>query len=262
MSEASFYKFMGFDPALARKARAFYVPLFTGCSSVVDVACGRGEFLEGLRAAGIPGAGVDLDPEMVALAQAASLKVEAGDAFAFLGSKDAAFDGVFSAHFVEHLPYERAAELMRLCAAALRPGGRIVVCTPNSASLPTIQHQFWWEPSHVRLYDIDLLKFMLSDAGFEHLEGGENPENHPGCPIDLEALRVADIAPLPPPGSWIRRLTRPPGKLARFFRGTDALDQRTQADHHHLTVVAESLKELLRQLYVSSEVYVAGRKRR
>jgi len=262
MSEASFYSFMGFDSARARKARAFYVPLFRGCRNVLDVGCGRGEFLEELGAAGIPGVGVDQDAEMVAAARKAGLMVELADAFAFLRRSPSSFDGIFSAHLIEHLPYDRAAELLGLCFQALQPGGRIVVCTPNSASLPTLQHQFWWEPTHVRLYDIELLRFMLAEAGFTDLAGGENPDNHPGSPVDLEALTVSKIEPLRGPRRVVRRMGRVGRTLANTFRRsrTEQLDQRTQADHHHLTVVAESLKELLRQLYVSSEVYVSGRK--
>jgi O-antigen chain-terminating methyltransferase len=137
-SEARFYDFMGFEPEFATRVRGFYLPFFEGCTSVLDIASGRGEFLGVLRDAGIAGVGVDFDPLMVRTARAAGHQVEEGDAFEYLRGREAAFDGVFSAHFIEHLPAERVSELFELAFRALRPGGRLVVCPPTATSRPTL----------------------------------------------------------------------------------------------------------------------------
>jgi O-antigen chain-terminating methyltransferase len=92
---------MGFDPAQDRRVRGYYVPFFKGCQRVLDVACGRGEFLDVLRDAQIPGEGVDNDRGMVEAARSAGNRVEMGDAFSFLETHHASFDGIFSAHFIE-----------------------------------------------------------------------------------------------------------------------------------------------------------------
>jgi SAM-dependent methyltransferase len=239
-SELRFFEYMKFDSAWIQQGRAFYVPMFEGRERVLDVACGRGEFLLALGR----GSGVDIESGMVAAARDSGLDVAEGDAFAFLRDRPGAFDGIFSAHFVEHLTYEQAAELARLAYRALVPGGVLVMCTPNAASLPTLQRQFWWDATHVRMYDVHLLEFMLLESGFADVEGGVNPRAMPGCPIDLEALRIPDIEPIARP-----RL------LSKVF---GLLDRRTQETHHHLTVVANSLRGFLTEVYTSSEVYVRG----
>jgi len=244
LDEYGFFEHMGFKSELIREARAFYVPMFEGCESVLDVACGRGEFLDALGR----GSGVDIEERMVEAARKAGHEVALGDAFDYLHDNPLAFDGIFSAHFIEHLPYDRAAELIGLVSGALRPGGVFVVCTPNAASLPTLQRQFWWDASHVRMYDVELLRFMLIGAGFDDVKGGENPRNLPGCPIDLDALAVPPIEAI---------------ELPRFrskeFR---VLDDRTQVAHHQLSVLASSLRGLVEALYTPSEIFVRGRKPR
>jgi SAM-dependent methyltransferase len=242
-SEHDFFEYMGFDPDLMRKARAFYVPMFEAKQDVLDLACGRGEFLDVLGR----GTGVDIEEKMVVAAREAGHDVALGDAFEYLRDRPETYDGIFSAHFVEHLPYERAAELVGLAWRALKSGGVAVICTPNSASLPTLQRQFWWDATHVRMYDVELLRFMLSSAGFVEVEGGVNPRNLPGYPVDLEALKVPDIGPI----------EQPP-----FLGGAiGALDRRSQVTHHHLKTVADTLRGLIEHLYTPSEIFVRGLKR-
>lgn len=247
--ESSFYSFMGFESDFAREVRAFYLPFFEGCGEVLDVACGRGEFMDVLREAGIGARGVDIDPGMVRAARQAGHDVQEADVFSFLEGRTGAFDGIFSAHLVEHLTYEQTMGLLRLAFAALRPGGRIAICTPNAASLPTLQHQFWWDATHVRMYDVELLRFMVAEAGFEQVEGGVNPRNQP-IPIDVKALEVPPLDPIP-----LRRLS----SLWPSFR---YLERRTQVMSHHLSVVSGSLRKLIEELYVPCEMFVAARRGR
>jgi SAM-dependent methyltransferase len=247
LSEARFYDFMGFDPAFAIKVRGFYLPFFEGCDSVLDIACGRGEFLGVLKRAGISGVGVDLDPLMVRAARAAGHQVEEADAFEYLGERRAAFDGIFSAHFIEHLPAERVSKLFELAFRALRPGGRLVVCTPNAAALPTLQRHFWWDATHVRLYDVDLLRFLVTEAGFAGAEGGVNPHNHLTGPVDLETLRPPPEGPRRGAGRLVSAISR------RVLREQARMREQ-------LYVVSSSLAALLRDLYVPNEVYVTGTK--
>jgi SAM-dependent methyltransferase len=242
-SEHDFFEHMGFDPEQMREARAFYVPMFEGKAEVLDLACGRGEFLQALGR----GVGVDIEERMVAAARETGEEVELADAFEYLRRREGSFDGVFSAHFLEHLPYERAAELVGLAWRSLRAGGVAVFCTPNPASLPTLQRQFWWDATHVRMYDVELLRFMLVQAGFEDVEGGVNPRNLPGYPVDPEALGVPEIGPVDPPP---------------FLSGAiRELDKRTQITHHHLKTVADTLRGLIEHLYTPSEIYVRGLRR-
>src|SRR3954465_6487768 len=95
--ESDYYSYMGYDPDNAKKGLAHYVPFFAG-GPVLELACGRGEFLELLRDAGIDGEGVDLDEGMVEKAVAEGLRVTHGDAVKELASRpDDSLLGVFSA---------------------------------------------------------------------------------------------------------------------------------------------------------------------
>jgi SAM-dependent methyltransferase len=257
-AEFDFFEHMAFDPEQLRESRAFYVPMFEGCQEVLDVACGRGEFLEALGR----GTGVDIEEAMVLRAREAGLQVALDDAFVYLELHPGSFDGIFSAHFIEHLPYDRAAELIGRSYAALRPGGTLVLVTPNAASIPTLQRHFWWDATHVRMYDPELLKFMLKQAGFQGLEDGVNPRNDPGYPIDVGQLVPPPIDPLGPlelPSHWSNLRTKV-GKRHQLelSRQLQLLDHRTQVLYHYLTVMASSLRGLVSALYTPSEVYVRG----
>jgi SAM-dependent methyltransferase len=243
-AEFDFFAHMGFDSDQLRQSRAYYVSMFEGCGDVLDVACGRGEFLQALGR----GVGVDIEEAMVDAARKSGIDVEQGDAFPYLTRHPESFDGVFSAHFIEHLAYEQAADLIAKAYAALRPGGVVVLVTPNAASIPTLQRHFWWDAGHVRMYDPALLTFMLKQGGFQQVEDGVNPRNHPGCPIDVEQLEMPPIDPIEPP-----RRPRPQFEL---------LDRRTQVLYHHLGTMASSLRGLVLALYTPSEIYVRGVKPR
>src|SRR5205809_7100118 len=137
MTESAWYAFMGFDPAQHRRVRGHYVSFFKGCQQVLDIACGRGEFLDVLRAANVPGEGVDNDEGMVRAARAAGNQVELGDAFAFLEAQPSTFDGIFSAHFIEHLESDTAGPRLAPCCRAPHPGGAPGVATAHPAPPPT-----------------------------------------------------------------------------------------------------------------------------
>ncbi|MGE5488092.1 MAG: class I SAM-dependent methyltransferase [bacterium] len=149
-----------------RERQRYYVPFFAKCRNVVDLGCGRGEFLELMREAGVPARGVDSNPEVVALCRAKGLDAEAGDLFAFLAAlPDESLDGVFSAQVVEHLPPERVPELIRLIAAKLARGGTVAIETPNPECLAIFASHYYLDPTHRNPVPARLLAFYLHEAG-------------------------------------------------------------------------------------------------
>lgn len=150
-----------------RKGQQFYVPLFTGKSNVLDLGCGRGEFLETMGAAGIPARGVDLGAESVALCRHKKLDARQADIFEHLEElPEASLDGIFCAQVVEHLPPERVPELIRLCGSRLERGGVIAIETPNPECLAIFATHFFLDPTHTRPVPHPLLAFYLEEAGF------------------------------------------------------------------------------------------------
>lgn len=163
-------KFRG-QPDKIRAHFEKYKERFTGCTRVLDIGCGRGEFLEVLREAGIPGVGIDLNEGNVRLAQDNGLDARTGDAFAFLEAEGpGSFDGVFCAQVIEHLPPADVWRLVKAASAALKPGGVIVLETPNPECLAIFATHFYLDPSHTRPVPPALLAFYLEEAGFGRID--------------------------------------------------------------------------------------------
>jgi SAM-dependent methyltransferase len=171
----AFLQFIGATPESQKRWQRFYVPQFAGCTRVLDLGCGSGDFLELLAEQGIAGFGVDADPQCCADARARGLTVAEQDVLDYLRTAaPEQFDGVFCAHLVEHLPYEAVLELVRGALRVLRPGGRVVLATPNARSLFAHLEMFHRHFGHVSFYHPELLRFFLQHAGFTQLETGTN----------------------------------------------------------------------------------------
>jgi O-antigen chain-terminating methyltransferase len=154
-----------------RAGQRFYLPYFTGRTAVLDLGCGRGEFLELLREAGIPARGVDLSEESVALCRSKGLEAERDDLFACLEAlPEGAADGIFCAQVVEHLPPAAVPRLVGLAAAKLSRGGLLAVETPNPECLAILATHFFLDPTHTRPIPPPLLVFYFEEAGFGGIE--------------------------------------------------------------------------------------------
>ncbi|UCC79030.1 MAG: class I SAM-dependent methyltransferase [Candidatus Zixiibacteriota bacterium] len=166
------------SPELIRKRLASYIDYFEGRRNVLDLACGRGEFLGLLKDSNIPAVGVDSDPDAIGTCRRAGYTVEESDIIEFL-KNNSGFDGIMASQIVEHLDGPSAEELTLRCFEALRPGGIIVLVTLNPENLTAITRTFWLDPTHVRPYPLDLLIELLKSVGFEIVAGGGAPATLP-----------------------------------------------------------------------------------
>lgn len=260
--ESDYYRYMGYDPANAKVGLAHYVPFFDS-GPVLELACGRGEFLELLRAAGIAGEGVDVDEGMVEAALALGLAVSRGDAVADLAARpDESLRGVFSAHFAEHLQPDVLEHVIAESARVLAPGGVFVAATPNAACLSVLGHDFWRDPTHIRFYEPRLLAFYCVKAGMELVQTGGNPCNHPGAPPPSLAptvhvdpnLRSELVAVLREVHDRKHDAT-----WQSFAHLVGVLDDRLRATQEELVALRRSYAHLLDQLYPPNEIYVVAR---
>jgi SAM-dependent methyltransferase len=150
-----------------RRRQAPYVDDFRDAAPVVDIGCGRGEFLGLLREAGIEARGVDADADMAAFSRGEGLDVEQGDALAYLEqTPEGSLGGVFAAHVVEHLPPPALVRFLELAASRLRPGGVLVLETPNPVSLVALKHYFA-DLTHAQPLVPETLAFLVRQAGLE-----------------------------------------------------------------------------------------------
>jgi len=150
-----------------KEQQRFYVPWFQSCQAVADLGCGRGEFLELMREAGVAARGVDCNEEAVALCRSKGLDAERADLFQWLEAQpDASLDGIFSAQVIEHLPAHRVPELIRLAARKLLPRGLLVIETPNPECLAIFATHYYLDPDHRHPIPPALLVFYFEEAGF------------------------------------------------------------------------------------------------
>lgn len=170
------------DREEVRERLASYAGLFAGLSPVADLGCGRGEFLEALRARDIAGLGVESNAGAVQECRARGLEVVLGDLVAFLRSREeASLGGVFAAQVAEHL---RPAVLQALLAEAhrvLRPGGLLVLETVNPRSVTGLLEVFNRDLSHERPLHPDTLRFLAAAAGFPEVRVEMKSEVEPAA---------------------------------------------------------------------------------
>jgi 2-polyprenyl-3-methyl-5-hydroxy-6-metoxy-1,4-benzoquinol methylase len=150
-----------------RERQRAYVGEFTDAAPVLDIGCGRGEFLTLLREAGIEARGIDADADMVAYARGEGLDVEQADAVTYLETPaDGSLGGIFCAQVVEHLPPPALVRLLELAHAKLRPGGILVAETINPLSPLALRHYFA-DLTHAQPLVPETLALLAKHAGFD-----------------------------------------------------------------------------------------------
>jgi SAM-dependent methyltransferase len=154
-----------------KSGQRFYVPYFAGCKDVLDIGCGRGEFLKLMREAGVAARGIDVSRETVALCRSKGLHADEADLFAYLAAMpDGSLDGVFCAQVIEHLAPAQLPEMIRLAARALRRAGVLVVESPDPECLAIFATHFYLDPTHTRPVPHALLAFYMEECGIGQIE--------------------------------------------------------------------------------------------
>lgn len=172
-----------------------YVDYFSPPGLVVDLGCGRGEFLELLREAGIPARGVESNGEMVAYCRERALDVEHADLFTFLAAQtEESLGGVFLAQVIEHLPPPKLLELLHLCYQKLSPGGVLVAETINPMCVVALVSHFTIDLSHCKPIHPETALFLAQAVGFA------DARLHYTSPVP-ERGRLQPIEPAPQAGA-------------------------------------------------------------
>jgi 2-polyprenyl-3-methyl-5-hydroxy-6-metoxy-1,4-benzoquinol methylase len=145
-----------------------YVPIFAGASDVLDVGCGRGEFLGLLAEHGVSARGIDLNQAMVDVCRDQGLNATVADLLPYLRSlPDGALGGLFAAQVVEHLQPGYLTQFLDVAFEKLRPGAAIVLETINPACWFAFFESYVRDITHVRPLHPDTLKFLLVATGFQ-----------------------------------------------------------------------------------------------
>ncbi len=175
-----------------------YVPYFRGKDGIIDLGCGSGDFLELLKEEKISAFGVEENSNFVMEVKKRGLTVKKGKIQSFLKScRPNSIGGFFISHVVEHLSPKEMINVMAGMQRALKPGGVLVLITPNPLSLGVMTHSFWRDPTHIRPYPLDFLVQLLESMELLVLAKGETclgskPSLTQMCVRKIRKLLVGD----------------------------------------------------------------------
>jgi O-antigen chain-terminating methyltransferase len=166
-----------------RQRQAIYLPYVrnanagTSKAPVLDIGCGRGEWLELLRDEGLVAKGVDLNRVFLDGCRELDLDVSEQDALAYLRQlKRNSVGVVTSFHMIEHLDQRTLIAFFDETLRVLRPGGVAIFETPNPKNVLVGSCNFYLDPTHKRPLPPDLSRYLLEARGFNNIEVREiNP---------------------------------------------------------------------------------------
>ena len=160
-----------------KKRVQFYLPFLASAQAgekgrpVLDLGCGRGEWLELLKDNKLEGRGVDLNSAMIAQCKEHHLDVIHRDAIDYMRSlRTNSQGGVTGFHIIEHLPFETLMDFFREARRILKPGGIAIFESPNCKNLVVGAANFNIDPTHRNPVFPETAEFMLQSHGFERIQ--------------------------------------------------------------------------------------------
>lgn len=153
------------DTILARQR--MYVEYFLDATDILDIGCGRGEFLSLLSEQGIRARGVDINDHFVLTCREKGLQVDRLDALSALQeSADGSLGGIVMNQVIEHIPFNQLVEIVALAYQKLKPGGLFIAETINPQSMIVFTEAYFLDPTHDRMIHPMTMQFLVGQCGF------------------------------------------------------------------------------------------------
>ena len=156
---------------------------------ILDLGCGRGEWLELAQESGFEAHGVDLDEGMLAACRERGLSVKTQDAITALKQlHDHSLAIISGFHIAEHLHFDALQELVQEALRVLKPAGLLILETPNPENIVVGTSNFYLDPTHQRPLPPLLLSFLAEHTGFSRtkiIRLQESPDLVGASTIDL-----------------------------------------------------------------------------
>lgn len=154
-----------------KKQQEGYLDFFRHDKKVLDLGCGRGEFLTLLSEKGITAEGVDMNEQMIDICREKGLNCAKGDILDKLTEfETGSLGGIFSSQVIEHMPPNYLKRVIELSFHKLAPSSTIVLETVNPTSVFALVQIYYLDLSHQKPIHPQALKFLLENAGFEDVE--------------------------------------------------------------------------------------------
>jgi len=151
--------------------RAHLVPRLPAArdAKILDVGCGYGKIVFALRHEGFTAVtGFDASPEQVEAARALGIGgIECAEAKDWLEARSGSYDAIVLFDVIEHIPKAEVVPLLAQCRSALKPGGRLVLQTPNGLS-PLDPYRYA-DFTHETSFTVASINQVLEEAGFERV---------------------------------------------------------------------------------------------
>ena len=165
------------DRADIKQRVAVYLPMIEAAqvgtldAPIVDVGCGRGEWLELLKERSLTARGVDLNRIMVNECRERGFEVVEADALHYLRElPDNSLGAVTGMHIIEHLPLPTLIALLDESLRVLRPGGLAIFETPNPENLVVGACNFYMDPTHHNPLPPPMVEYLIEARGFVRVE--------------------------------------------------------------------------------------------
>ena len=149
-----------------------YLPLIekanvgTPDAPILDVGCGRGEWLELLKESGYISRGLDINRFMVEQCQARGLETIEADVINYLQSlPENSLGAITGFHIIEHLPFKTLMRLFSETVRVLKPQGLVIFETPNPDNVLVGSNTFYLDPTHIHPLPSATIKFMAEMFG-------------------------------------------------------------------------------------------------
>ena len=143
----------------------------TGDAPILDVGCGRGEWLELLQDEGLNGQGIDINRVMVGQCRERGFEAMEADVIAYLHSlPDASMGAITGFHIIEHLSFKTLITLFDETLRVLRPGGVAIFETPNPQNILVGSCNFYFDPTHRNPLPSPFTQFLMKNRGFNDVE--------------------------------------------------------------------------------------------
>lgn len=150
--------------------------------SILELACGWGKLLHFLKSRGYKNLkGIDVSPQQVAIARQVSENVVEAEAIDYLETHKEEYDLIVGLDIIEHFEKDDVLTFLDACYSALRPGGRLILQTPNAES-PWGTHHRYNDITHEICFNPNALKRLLELVGFSGITSHETGPVVKGLP--------------------------------------------------------------------------------
>jgi len=177
-------RFRGLDEQVQEQQKD-YIPYFKDADFVLDLGCGRGEFVELLQKNGIKARGIDINEQMIEICKDKGLNCEKADILEVLAQyNDNSIGGIFSSQVVEHLSPSYLKRMIEIAYHKLSSSSSIIIETVNPQSVFSLVQIYFLDLSHQQPVHPQTLKFLLKSSGFEDIQIKYS------APLDKEKLNM------------------------------------------------------------------------